>query len=68
MSQKALRALPEDGNVMPKHVAATMHNKLNECVAFVGFSSICLLGILIFKELTARRLYKSFGFKGLKIC
>jgi hypothetical protein len=25
-----------------------------------------LLGILIFKELTARRLYKSFGVKGLK--
>jgi hypothetical protein len=24
-----------------------------------------LLGILIFKVLTARRLYKSFGFKGL---
>jgi hypothetical protein len=24
-----------------------------------------LLGILIFKGLTARRLYKSFGFKGL---
>jgi hypothetical protein len=26
-----------------------------------------LLGILIFKGLTARRLYKSFGVKGLKI-
>jgi hypothetical protein len=25
-----------------------------------------LLGILIFKGLTARRLFKSFGFKGLK--
>jgi hypothetical protein len=34
-------------------------------VAFVGFSRIFLLGILIFKGLTARRLYKSFGFKGL---
>jgi hypothetical protein len=32
---------------------------------FVGFSRIFLLGILIFKELTARRLYKSFGGKGL---
>jgi hypothetical protein len=32
---------------------------------FVGFSLIFLLGILIFKGLTARRLYKSFGVKGL---
>src|SRR5215469_13201600 len=24
--QKALRTLPEDGNVMPKHVGATIHN------------------------------------------
>jgi hypothetical protein len=30
ISQKALGTLPEDGNVMPKHVGATMHNKLNE--------------------------------------
>jgi hypothetical protein len=35
-------------------------------VAFVGFSRIFLLGILIFKGLTTRRLYKSFGVKGLK--
>jgi hypothetical protein len=34
-------------------------------VAFVSFSRIFLLGILIFKWLTARRLYKSFGVKGL---
>jgi hypothetical protein len=34
---------------------------------FVGFSRIFLLGILIFKGLTARRLYKSFGVKGLNI-
>jgi hypothetical protein len=33
---------------------------------FVGFSRIFLLGILIFKRLTARRLYKSFGVKGLR--
>jgi hypothetical protein len=33
--------------------------------AFVGFSCIFLLGIFIFKRLTARRLYKSFGIKGL---
>jgi hypothetical protein len=25
-SQKALRMLPEVGNVMPKHVEATIHN------------------------------------------
>jgi hypothetical protein len=32
---------------------------------YVGFSRIFLPGILIFKGLTARRLYKSFGVKGL---
>jgi hypothetical protein len=32
---------------------------------FLGFSRIFLLGILIFKGLTARRLYKSLGVKGL---
>jgi hypothetical protein len=26
ISQKALGTLPEDSNVMPKHVEATMHN------------------------------------------
>jgi hypothetical protein len=26
ISQKALRMLPEDGNVMPKNVGATIHN------------------------------------------
>jgi hypothetical protein len=26
ISQKALGTLPEDGNVMPKHVEATIHN------------------------------------------
>jgi hypothetical protein len=26
ISQKALGKLPEDGNVMPKHVGATRHN------------------------------------------
>jgi hypothetical protein len=34
-------------------------------VAFIGFSRIFLLEILIFKELTTLRLYKSFGVKGL---
>jgi hypothetical protein len=33
---------------------------------FVGFSRIFLLGILIFKGLTARRLYNSFGVEGLR--
>jgi hypothetical protein len=33
---------------------------------FVCFSRIFLMGILIFKGLTARRLYKSFGVKVLK--
>jgi hypothetical protein len=32
---------------------------------FVGFSRIFLLVILIFKGLTARRLYKTFSVKGL---
>jgi hypothetical protein len=32
---------------------------------FVVFSRIFLLGILNFKGLTVRRLYKSFGVKGL---
>jgi hypothetical protein len=35
-------------------------------VYLLGFSRILLLGILIFKGLIARRLYKSFGLKGLK--
>ena len=26
ISQKAVGTLPEDGNVMPKHVVATVHN------------------------------------------
>jgi hypothetical protein len=30
ISQKALGTLPEDANVMPKHVGATIINKLNE--------------------------------------
>jgi hypothetical protein len=50
ISQKALGTLPEDGNVMPKHVGATIHN----------FSCIFLVGILNFKGLTPRHLYKSF--------
>jgi hypothetical protein len=27
ISHKALGTLPEDGNVMPKHVGATIHNQ-----------------------------------------
>src|SRR5215510_3337275 len=38
--QKALGTLPEDGNVMPKHVEATIHIKLGEkllyLLAFLG--------------------------------
>jgi hypothetical protein len=30
IAQKALGTLPEDGNVMPKHVGLTIHNKLNK--------------------------------------
>jgi hypothetical protein len=30
ISEKTLGTLPEDGNVMPKHVGATTNNKLNE--------------------------------------
>jgi hypothetical protein len=33
---------------------------------FVGFSRVFLLGILIFKGLTSRRLYMYFGVKGLR--
>jgi hypothetical protein len=36
-------------------------------VAFVGFLRIFLLGTLIFKGLTSRRLYKSFGVKRLNV-
>jgi hypothetical protein len=43
--------LPEDGNVMPKHVGATIHIESTESIigVFVGFSGIFLLGIIIFK-------------------
>jgi hypothetical protein len=34
---------------------------------FVGFSRLFLQGILIFEWLTARRLHKSFGVKGLTL-
>jgi hypothetical protein len=37
---------------------------MNNCCICWFFTHI-LLGILIFKGLTARRLYKSFGVKGL---
>jgi hypothetical protein len=37
----------------------------NWCICW--FSRIFLLGILTFKGLTARRLYKSFGVKGLTV-
>jgi hypothetical protein len=34
-SMKALGTLPEDGNVTPKHVGATIHNKLNEQLVYL---------------------------------
>jgi hypothetical protein len=42
-----------------------IHNILSTTV---GFSCIFILGILIFKGLTARCHYKSFGVKGLLAC
>jgi hypothetical protein len=42
-------------------------NNLNEqLVCLLVFHTYFLLGILIFKEITARRLYKLFGVKGLR--
>jgi hypothetical protein len=51
------------------HYITRLINQLTERIilAFICFSRIFLLGILIFKGLTARRRYKSFGVKGL-IC
>src|SRR5215510_3149771 len=67
ISQKALGTVPEDGNVMPKHVGATIHKLINLvnnwCICWL-FTHI-LLGILIFKGLTARLPYKWFGLKWL---
>jgi hypothetical protein len=59
--ESAGQIYPETGLTFgaPKCVLAS------EIGAFVGFSRIFLLGILIFKGLPARRLYKSFGVKGL---
>jgi hypothetical protein len=37
ISQKALGTLPEDRNVMPKHVGATTHNKLNDNLCIYWF-------------------------------
>jgi hypothetical protein len=67
ISQKALGTLPDDGNVMPKHVGPAVHNLKTELIigVFIGISCIFLLRILIFKGLTALHLYKSFRVKGL---
>jgi hypothetical protein len=56
ISQKALGMLPDDGNVKPKNVGIN-----SWCICW--FSRIFLLEILIFKGVTALRLYKSFGVK-----
>ena len=34
ISQKALGALPEDGNVLPKHVGPTIHNTGKQNLTF----------------------------------
>jgi hypothetical protein len=62
VSQKALEMLLEENNVITKHVGATIHNLIG---MFVCFSRTYLLGVLNFKGLTARLLYKSFGVKRL---
>jgi hypothetical protein len=51
--------------VFPTCFGITLPSSGSVLSAFVGFSRIILLGILIFKGLTVRRLYKSFGVKGL---
>ena len=45
--QKSLGTLPEEGNVMMKHVGATIHNLQTECVigVFVGFHAYFYWGI-----------------------
>ena len=55
ISQKALETLPDDGYVMPKYAEVTIHNYYTGLIngVFVGFPRIFLLGILIFKGLTA---------------
>jgi hypothetical protein len=59
ISQKTLGTLPEDFNVLPKHKAM---NNWSICC----FLKHIFTWTLIFKGLTARRLYKSFGVKELK--
>jgi hypothetical protein len=65
ISQKALETLPEDDYAMPKHLGVIIHKKLLKNCCIFCFLRTFLLGILIFKRLIARRLYKSFGVKGL---
>jgi hypothetical protein len=43
ISQKALGTLPEDGNVIPKHVGTELMIGV-----FIGFSRLFLLGDFIF--------------------
>jgi hypothetical protein len=60
ISQKTLGTLRDDDNVMLKL------NELSKSLLYLlVFHAYFLLGILIFKGLTARRLYKSFGVKWL---
>jgi hypothetical protein len=48
-----------------RQVAIMQHRIWTIIGVFVSFLRIFLRGILIFKGLTAQRLYKSFGVKGL---
>jgi hypothetical protein len=50
ISQKPVGTLPEDGNVVPKHVGTTIHNKLKNNWCIWVFTHI-FTGILIFKGL-----------------
>jgi hypothetical protein len=55
-----------DGRVVSSDVVRFTHPvTIHKIGGFVGFSSIFLREILIFKELVALRLCKSFGVKGL---
>jgi hypothetical protein len=52
-----------DGRVVSSDVVCTHVTGHNTCICW--FFTRILLGILIFKGLIARRLYKSFGVNGL---
>jgi hypothetical protein len=43
ISQKVLGTLPEDGNVMPKRVGATIHNITQQNLTFLAHEEKCLI-------------------------